>query len=126
MKVFCDKKQIMKWDLTFGSSFWCSFPLWDQSELITKGKDTKIVILPPKSGTLMGVDLKLLDLSMAGTFLLINWQSWSKAAEIVFLVGFSWAAKEPALSTMGMSAGAGKLLPIFVCEQRASHSHLLN
>lgn len=71
MKVLCDKKQIMKWDLTFGSSFWCSFPLWDESELITKGKDTKMIILPPKSGTLR-MDLKLLDLSIAGTFLLIN------------------------------------------------------
>lgn len=49
----------------------------------------------------MGVDLKPLALSVAEALLLISCQSWSKAAEIVFLVGFLWAPKEPALSTMG-------------------------
>lgn len=108
MKVVWDKKQIMRWGLTLGSSFWLLFPSVGSvraDHQADTGKDIKITILPPKSGTLMGVDLKPLALSVAGTLLLINCQSWSKAAEIVFLGGFSWAPKGPALSTKGMSDG---------------------
>lgn len=67
----------------------------------------------------MGVHLKPLALSVADTLLLINGQSQSKAAKIMFLVEFSWAPKEPALSTMGVNNGAGKMLPFFMGEHAA-------
>lgn len=70
----------------------------------------------------MGVDLKPLALSVDDTLLLINWQSQSKAAEIMVLVGFLLPPKEPALSTTAMNDDAGKLLPFFRGEQTASHS----
>lgn len=59
---------------------------------------------------------------MDDTLLLINWQSQSKDAEIVFLVGFLLPPKEYALSTMGMNDGVGKLLSFFMGKQTLSYS----
>lgn len=76
-------------------------------------KDNKMITLPPKSCSLMGVDLKPPALSVDDTLLLINWQSQSKAAEIVFLVGFFIASQGTCSFHCGNEWWCWQIAPIF-------------